>query len=92
VKLVQLRKVHDDRNHNAFTDLCVFRGDYYLSFRTSTRHVHPDGRVLVLRGAGGRARWIPVAQGAVWRRTCSDRDLPRRARAAVSDRGRSPWT
>lgn len=49
-----VHKVFDDGNHNAFTDLCRFKGHFYLTFRSC-----PDGhgvfatsRIVVLVGDG----------------------------------------
>jgi len=58
MRLVNLSRIFFDGNHNAFTDVCRFRGDYYVTFRHSTRHIHPDGRALILRGLDGGARWM----------------------------------
>ena len=61
MQLINVRRIFYDGNHNAFTDICFFKGNYYVTFRTSTRHVCPDGRVLVLRGLDGGTRWMAVA-------------------------------
>ena len=56
-----VRKVFDDGNHNAFTDLCRFRDRFYLTFRSC-----PDGhgvfstsRIVVLSSADARG-WEEV--------------------------------
>ncbi len=41
VLLESVRQVYNDGNHNAFTDLCSFKGQYYLTFRSC-----PDGHML----------------------------------------------
>ncbi len=53
VRVDAVRTAYSDGNHNAFTDLCKFKGSYYLTFRNC-----PDGhmlfttsRVLVLKSA-----------------------------------------
>ena len=38
VEVSRVRKVFDDGDHNAFTDLTVFKNAFYLTFRTC-----PDG-------------------------------------------------
>jgi hypothetical protein len=61
VRLESVRRLFDDGNHNAFTDLCRYRGWFYLTFRNC-----PDGhmlftssRIIVMRSADGCA-WQPV--------------------------------
>ncbi len=41
VRLDSVRKVYSDGNHNAFTDICRYKGAYYLTFRNC-----PDGHML----------------------------------------------
>ena len=41
VRLESVRQVYNDGNHNAFTGLCSFKGQYYLTFRSC-----PDGHML----------------------------------------------
>jgi hypothetical protein len=41
IRVSSLRKAYHDGNHNAFTDLVRFRGQYYLTFRNC-----PDGHML----------------------------------------------
>jgi len=66
-----IRKVFDDENHNAFTDLCRFRDRFYLTFRCC-----PDGHgifrtswIMVLISADGQD-WSPVFRFSV-----PDRDV-----------------
>ena len=61
VKVASLRRVFHNGEHNAFTDLCRFRGQLYLTFRSC-----PDGhmifstsQIIVLRSADGR-EWSEV--------------------------------
>jgi len=54
------RAVVRDGWHNAFTDLCVWRGLYWLTFRRGSAHVSPDGGVVVMRSADLR-RWQQAA-------------------------------
>ena len=56
-----VRKVFDDGNHNAFTDLCRFKGKMYLSFRSCPdgHHVFPTSRIVVLSSDDGR-EWEQV--------------------------------
>jgi len=41
IQVVSLHKIFDDGLHNAFTDLCRFHGQYYVTFRNC-----PDGHGL----------------------------------------------
>ncbi|MFQ6097263.1 MAG: hypothetical protein ACE5O2_05995 [Armatimonadota bacterium] len=61
LKLRRWLRVYADGNHNAFTDICWFRGAPYCTFRHATNHVSEDGRVLVLRGNQTGERWQVVA-------------------------------
>lgn len=49
--VIAVTKVHDDGRHNAFTDLCRFKGKLYLTFRASpTGHGRAtDSTIVVLR-------------------------------------------
>ncbi len=61
-ELVDLKVVHADGLHNAFTDLLFWHGYYYLSFRTAQSHgIQPHGDVLVLRSAD-LVCWEPCAR------------------------------
>ena len=41
IEVTSIRQVYNDGNHNAFTDLCYFKGRYFLTFRNC-----PDGHML----------------------------------------------
>jgi len=41
IHVTSIRKIFNDGNHNAFTDLCRFQDRYYLTFRSC-----PDGHML----------------------------------------------
>ncbi|NOY81137.1 MAG: hypothetical protein GXP31_09045 [Kiritimatiellaeota bacterium] len=71
IEVTNIRKVFDDANHNAFTDLCRFGDRFYLTFRSC-----PDGhgifrtsRILVLSSADGKV-WAPAFHFSV-----PDRDV-----------------
>lgn len=51
VEISGVRKVFDDGQHNAFTDLVRHRGRYWLTFRTCPdgHMVHPTSEIVVLR-------------------------------------------
>jgi len=73
VRLESCWQVYNDGNHNAFTDLCRYKGSYYLTFRNC-----PDGhmlftssRILVLKSTDARA-WDMVCSFSVPARDVRD--------------------
>ncbi len=71
IRVRSIRKVFDDENHDAFTDLCRFRDRFYLTFRCC-----PDGHGI------SPASWITVLSSAdarhwtsVFRFSVPDRDV-----------------
>lgn len=50
VDVRNIRKVFDDGHHNAFTDLTLFKGVFYLSFRSylDGHGVSPNASVIIL--------------------------------------------
>ena len=50
VQVSNVRKVFDNSHHNAFTDLTVFKGVYYLTFRSCPdgHGVSPNASVIIL--------------------------------------------
>ena len=48
LKLHDVHLVWDRGEHNAFTDLCRFQGQYWLVFREAATHVSDDGVIIVL--------------------------------------------
>jgi len=68
-----VRQVFNDGNHNAFTDLCRFRGSLYLTFRSCPdgHMIFPSSRIVVLRSEDAR-EWKPVFQFSVPDRDCRD--------------------
>ncbi len=44
-----MTKVYDDGEHNAFTDLISWKGQYYLCFRHGASHLSMDGEIRVMR-------------------------------------------
>jgi len=66
VNVSHLRKVFDNGEHNAFTDLVKFRGQYYLAFRSCPdgHMVHPTASIIVLR-SDDRLNWEKVHQFSV---------------------------
>ncbi|MEZ5301795.1 MAG: hypothetical protein R3F11_14260 [Verrucomicrobiales bacterium] len=53
LKLVSTEKIWDAAPHNAFTDLIKWRGEFYCGFREGRGHVSTDGKIRILRSAGG---------------------------------------
>ena len=60
-KEIKVKKIWDQAEHNAFTDLIRFKGNYYCSFREGTGHVPgADGKIRILKSADGQD-WKSVA-------------------------------
>lgn len=55
---IEVTKIWDQAPHNAFTDLCEFRGQLLVTFREGERHVH---------GADGKVRIIGSTDGVSWK-------------------------
>jgi hypothetical protein len=55
VRLESVRRLFDDGNHNAFTDLCRFDGQLYLTFRNCPEGhmLFTSSRIIVMRSADG---------------------------------------
>jgi len=51
-------KAYGDGEHNAFTDLVAWRGQYYLCFRHGASHLSMDGEIRVMR-SGDLKVWEP---------------------------------
>ena len=60
IKVDSVRKIFDDGNHNAFTDMCEFRGNMYLTFRSC-----PDGHLMF---TSSRIVVLTSKDGAEWRK------------------------
>jgi hypothetical protein len=60
-EILDVRKVWDGANHNAFTDLIRFQGRWFLTFREGAGHVSPDGAIRVLTSTDGEA-WESAAR------------------------------
>lgn len=61
VTVASLRRIFHNGEHNAFTDLCRFRGQLYLTFRSCPdgHMVHPTSSILILRSSDGE-QWEQV--------------------------------
>lgn len=60
VRILWHRTVVRDGWHNAFTDLCSWRGSFWLTFRRGSAHVSLDGEIVVMRSQDLK-RWREVA-------------------------------
>lgn len=49
MKINWIRKISAQGHHNAFTDLCQFKQDFYCCFRQAENHVSDDGTIIVLK-------------------------------------------
>lgn len=55
VEGVEIRKIWDNAQHSAFTDLLYFKGAFYCSFREGSGHIPgTDGTVRILKSKDGK--------------------------------------
>jgi hypothetical protein len=59
-KLLSVKRIWDKGQHNAFTDLIHFRGDWLCVFRESDDHVGGDGKLRVIKSKDGE-QWESAA-------------------------------
>lgn len=73
VQVVSVRRVFNNGEHNAFTDLCRFRQQLWLTFRScpAGHMVHPTAAVIVLRSADG-VKWEEAHRFRVEQRDTRD--------------------
>ena len=73
VEVSNVRKVFDNSHHNAFTDLTVFKGVYYLSFRSCPdgHGVSPNASVIIL-ASKDTSKWEQVHTFSVPKRDTRD--------------------
>jgi len=66
VRVVSVRRIFHNGEHNAFTDLVRFQGRLYLTFRSCPdgHMVHPSASIIILRSDDGR-EWRPVHRFSV---------------------------
>lgn len=74
VSVESVRRIFHNGEHNAFTDLCRFKGQLYLTFRSCPdgHMVHPTASVLVVRSDDDGATWTQVHRFAVKDRDTRD--------------------
>lgn len=73
IRVTSVRKVFDNGEHNAFTDMCRFRGRYYLTFRSCPdgHGVHPTSSIIVLT-SDDFSEWREVHRFSVAKRDTRD--------------------
>ena len=73
VTVSSVRRVFHNGQHNAFTDLCRYRGQLYLTFRSCPdgHMVHPTASVIVQRSRDGE-KWDEVHRFRVEQRDTRD--------------------
>jgi hypothetical protein len=73
VAVSSVRRVFHNGEHNAFTDLCRFRGQLYLTFRSCPdgHMVHPTASIIVLRSPDG-GKWEEAHRFRVEQRDTRD--------------------
>lgn len=73
VKVSSIRRVFHNGEHNAFTDLCRYKGTYYLTFRSCPdgHMVNPTASVIVLSSPDTKT-WKQVHRFSVPRRDTRD--------------------
>jgi len=74
VRVDGVRRAFHNGEHNAFTDLCRFRNQLYLTFRSCPdgHMVHPTASVLILRSADEGKSWEQVHRFSVKDRDTRD--------------------
>ncbi|HKB06552.1 MAG TPA: sialidase family protein [Gemmataceae bacterium] len=59
-EVVEVKKIWDRGQHNAFTDLARFNDQWFCVFREGKAHVSPDGAIRVLTSTDGK-EWSSAA-------------------------------
>ena len=74
VSITNIRRVFHNGEHNAFTDLCRFHGQLYLTFRSCPdgHMVNPTASVIVLRSGDAGETWRQVHRFSVKDRDTRD--------------------
>ncbi len=74
VGVSSIRRVFHNGEHNAFTDLCRFQGQLYLTFRSCPggHMVHPTASIIILRSRDEGASWELVHRFSVKDRDTRD--------------------
>ena len=61
MKINSIRRITNNRKHNAFTGACWFKGNLYVAYREGDAHVDEYGRLVVLRSRNKGITWDTVA-------------------------------
>lgn len=74
VAVSNIRRVLHNGEHNAFTDLCRFSGQLYLTFRSCPdgHMVHPTASIIILRSEDEGATWKQMHRFSVKDRDTRD--------------------
>ncbi len=74
VRVVSVRRVFHNGEHNAFTDLCRFRGKLYLTFRSCPdgHMVHPTSSIFIMSSSDDGKQWQQVHRFSVPERDTRD--------------------
>lgn len=61
IEIISVRQIFNDGNHNAFTDLCQWNGEFYTAFRSSpSGHDTSDDASIVILGSADGVQWREV--------------------------------
>lgn len=73
IKVRSVRRLFDNGEHNAFTDLVRFRGEIYLTFRSCPdgHMVHPTSSIIIMKSSDGQ-EWRQMHSFAVEKRDVRD--------------------
>jgi len=73
IQVISVRRIFHNGEHNAFTDLCRFQGQLYLTFRSCPdgHMVHPTSSIIVLSSEDGN-QWRQVHRFQVPKRDTRD--------------------
>lgn len=74
VRVSEIRRVFHNGEHNAFTDLCRYRGNLYLTFRSCPdgHMVHPTSSIHIMVSRDEGKTWTPVHRFSVPKRDTRD--------------------
>ena len=73
VKVVSVKRIFDNGEHNAFTDMVNYKGNFYLTFRSCPdgHAVHPTSSIIILRSKDAK-EWRQVNRFSVKYRDTRD--------------------
>lgn len=73
VKIVSINRIFDNGEHNAFTDMCRYKGYIYLAFRSCPdgHGVNATSSIIVMRSKEGK-KWIEINRFSVEYRDTRD--------------------